>query len=155
MKDLKDMLADQRIFRDLNPKYFDLIVGCASNVRYDQGDFVFRQGDPANNFFLVRHGRVALELFVPNRGAVIIQTVAEGDVLGWSWLFPPYERYYDARAIVLTRAISFDAKCLREKCDEDNELGYELMKRFAQVMVNRLQAARVQLLDVYGHTTGT
>jgi CRP/FNR family cyclic AMP-dependent transcriptional regulator len=155
MKDLKDMLADQRIFRDLNPKYIDLIVGCASNVRYNQGDFVFRQGDPANNFFLVRHGRVALELFVPNRGAVIIQTVTEGDVLGWSWLFPPYERYYDARAIVLTRAIAFDAKCLREKCDEDNELGYELMKRFAQVMVNRLQAARVQLLDVYGHTTGT
>jgi CRP/FNR family cyclic AMP-dependent transcriptional regulator len=155
MKDLKDMLADQRIFRDLNPEYFDLIVGCASNVRFNQGDFVFRQGDPANNFFLVRHGRVALELFVPNRGAVIIQTVTEGDVLGWSWLFPPYERYYDARAIVLTRAISFDAKCLREKCDEDNELGYELMKRFAQVMVNRLQAARVQLLDVYGHTTGT
>jgi CRP-like cAMP-binding protein len=86
---------------------------------------------------------------------VTIETINEGEVLGWSWLFPPYKRQYDARAIVLTRAIAFDGKCLRGKCDQDQQLGYELMRRFAQVMVDRLRAARVQMLDIYGHSTET
>ncbi len=78
------------------------------------------------------------------------QTVAEGDVLGWSWLFPPYRWVFDAQALELTRALVFDGTCLRGKCEDDHNLGYELMKRFAHVVVQRLQATRLQLLDVYG-----
>jgi CRP/FNR family transcriptional regulator, cyclic AMP receptor protein len=79
-----------------------------------------------------------------------IQTLGVGEVLGWSWLFPPYRWLFDARTIELTRAIALDGKCLRAKCDEDHHLGYEMVKRFAQVIIERLQASRLQLLDVYG-----
>jgi CRP-like cAMP-binding protein len=76
--------------------------------------------------------------------------LAAGEVLGWSWLIPPYHWKFDARAIEQTRALALDGKCLRTKCEEDHDLGYELLKRFAQIMEERLQATRLQLLDVYG-----
>jgi hypothetical protein len=79
-----------------------------------------------------------------------IETIGEGEVLGWSWLFPPYRWQFDAQAVGLVRAIAFDGRCLRGKCEEDHDLGYWLMQRFAQVMSQRLQATRLQLLDLYG-----
>ena len=118
-------------------------------MRFDEGKFLFREGEEANNFYVIRAGRVAIEIFSPKRGPITVQTVREGDVLGWSWLFPPYRWHFDARALELTRAISLDGKCLRNKCEEDHDLGYELMKRFSEVMIQRLQATRLQLLDLY------
>ena len=79
-----------------------------------------------------------------------IDTIQEGEVLGWSWLFPPYRWHFDARALQLTRAVAFDGKCLRDKCDRDHDLGYEMVRRFAEVITQRLQSARLQLLDLYG-----
>jgi CRP-like cAMP-binding protein len=93
---------------------------------------------------------VALQVFVPQRGPITVETVAAGEVLGWSWLFPPYRWHFDAQALELVRAIAFDGQCLRNKCAEDHDLGYALMQRFAQIMLQRLQATRLQLLDVYG-----
>ena len=98
----------------------------------------------------MRHGRVVLETFVPGRGALTIETLEEGDLLGWSWLFPPYRWHFDARALDLVRAVAFDGACLRGKIDDDHALGYELLDRFSPVMLERLQATRLQLLDVYG-----
>jgi hypothetical protein len=77
--------------------------------------------------------------------------LGEGEILGWSWLIPPYNWHFDARAVELTRAIALDGKCLRNKCEQDHDLGYELLKRFAHIMEQRLQATRLQLLDVYGN----
>jgi CRP-like cAMP-binding protein len=94
-----------------------------------------------------------VEIHVPDRGAVTLQTVSSGDILGWSWVFPPYRWNSDARATELTRAIALDGACLRRKCEETPSLGYELMKRFARVLDESLQASRLQLLDVYGHRT--
>jgi hypothetical protein len=94
---------------------------------------------------------VQLEIFAPGRGAVTIQTVDEGDVVGWSWLFPPFRWHFDARALDSVRAVAFDGACLRDKCDDDHSLGYELLRRFSPVMLARLQATRLQLLDVYGN----
>jgi CRP-like cAMP-binding protein len=147
---LEPILATHPFFKDLNPRYLQLIVGCAANVRFEAGQFIFREGDDANQFYLIRHGSVSLEVFVPGRGPLIIQTLGEGDVLGWSWLFPPYRWVFDARAVTLTRAIALDGACLRRKCEDDHELGYELVKRFAQIIMEQLQATRLQLLDVYG-----
>jgi CRP-like cAMP-binding protein len=147
---LEPILAEHPFFKDLDPRYLQLIVGCASNVRFEAGQFIFREGDEANQFYLIRHGSASIEVFVPERGPLMIQTLGEGDVLGWSWLFPPYRWVFDARAITLTRAIALDGACLRRKCEEDHELGYELLKRFAQIIMERLQATRLQLLDVYG-----
>ena len=87
---------------------------------------------------------------MPNKGPAVVQTVGEGDILGWSWLTFPYRWHFDARALRPTRALSFDGKCLREKCEEDHDLGYEILKRFANVVTERLEATRLQLLDIYG-----
>lgn len=147
---LEPVLAEHPFFKDLNPRHLQVVVACASNVRFEAGRFIFREGDEANQFYLIRHGSVSLEVFVPERGSLVIQTLGEGDVLGWSWLFPPYRWVFDARATTLTRAIALDGACLRRKCEDDHELGYELLKRFAQIIMERLQATRLQLLDIYG-----
>src|SRR5207249_8173431 len=112
---------------------------------------LFREGQPADAFFLVRHGSVALEVFVPDRGPFVLDTVGEGELAGVSWLFPPYRWELDGRAIEVTRAVSLDGACLRAKCDADPRLGYDLMKRFAAVAARRMHSARLRLVDLYGH----
>lgn len=146
---LAGMLAGQPFLQGLAAEHVDLIVGCASNVLFEPGEFVFRAGDEANYFYVVRSGRVSVEVIAPQRGAITIETVGDGDLLGWSWLIPPFQWHFDARALNLTRAIALDARCLRGKCDADPALGYELLKRFSQVMEQRLEATRLQLLDLY------
>ncbi|MHB1687834.1 MAG: cyclic nucleotide-binding domain-containing protein [Ignavibacteriaceae bacterium] len=150
MENLEKILAEHPFLQGLESHYLDLIVGCASNVRFDAGQFIFHEGEEANQFYVIRHGKVALEIFSPERGAIEIDTLEEGDVLGWSWLIPPYHWRFDARAVELTRAIALDGKCLRNKCEEDHDLGYQLLKRFAHIIEQRLQSTRLQLLDVYG-----
>jgi CRP/FNR family cyclic AMP-dependent transcriptional regulator len=150
MKTLDMIVAESPIFAGLDQPHLELIAGCASNVVFDAGRYLFREGDPADTFYLVRHGRVLLETFVPGRGPVTIQTVEEGEVVGWSWLFPPYRWHFDARALDLVRAVVFGGACLREKCRADHTFGYELLCRFSPVMLERLEATRLQLLDVYG-----
>jgi CRP-like cAMP-binding protein len=125
------------------------LLGCASNVRFDAGQFILREGEDANYFYLIRHGKVALEIFAGHRGPITVETLEDGDIVGWSWLFPPYRWRFDARAVEITRAIALDGKCLRTKSEQDHDLGYELLKRFARIVEERLQATRLQLLDVY------
>jgi CRP/FNR family transcriptional regulator, cyclic AMP receptor protein len=150
MQRLDTILAEHPFFQGMLPDHMQLIAGCATMTRFSAGERIFSAGEAAEHFYLVRHGTVALEIIVPGRGYVPIQTVCESEILGWSWLFPPYRWHFDARALGLMRAFAFNGKCLREKCERDHDLGYELMKRFAQVMAHRLQATRLQLLDVYG-----
>jgi CRP/FNR family transcriptional regulator, cyclic AMP receptor protein len=147
---LEPLLVQHRFFHDLEPRYIQLLVRCAANVRFQTGDFLFREGQEANRFYLLRYGAVTLETFAPAPGPLTIQTLNEGDVLGWSWLFPPYRWQFDARAATLVRAIALDGTCLRRKCEEDSALGYEMLKRFSRIIIERLQATRMQLLDVYG-----
>jgi CRP-like cAMP-binding protein len=142
-------LVEQPFFTGLPQQFSALISGCASNAHYAAGEYLFREGEDANRFWLIREGAVALEINAPERGAVTIETIEEGEVLGWSWLFPPYRWHFSARAVRPVRAVAFDGACLRTKCDTDPELGYDLMRRFARVIVERLQATRLQLLDVY------
>jgi CRP/FNR family transcriptional regulator, cyclic AMP receptor protein len=146
---LEPILAQQPFLKNLESEHLKLLVGCAANARYEAGQFLLREGEEANQFFIIRHGRVAVEIYTPDRGAITIETVGEGDVIGWSWLVPPYNWRFDARAVDLTRAIVLDAKCLRGKCEEDHHLGYELLNRFLNVIDRRLQATRFQLIDVY------
>ena len=150
MHTLDEVIARAPLFAGLSEDDLALIAGCARNVGFDEDELLFREGDPADTFYLVRRGRVALELHAPERGGLVIETIEPDDVVGWSWLFEPYRWHFDARAATDVRAVAFDGACLRGKCEEDKELGYELMKRFGQVMIDRLQHARVRLLDVYG-----
>jgi CRP-like cAMP-binding protein len=147
---LEHVVADVPLFDGLDEGELSLLTGCAGNTRFKPGEQLFRRGDPADTFYVIRHGNVALETFVPSRGPIMIETLGPGEVLGWSWLFPPYRQQLDARALTVVRAIGFDGACLRGKCESDAKLGYDLMSRFAQVLIERLQWTRVRLLDVYG-----
>ncbi|MDP3063706.1 MAG: cyclic nucleotide-binding domain-containing protein [Chloroflexota bacterium] len=150
MNALEPVLAAHPFLKGLAPHHVSVLMGCASNVRFDAGQFLFHEGKEANHFYIVRHGRVALEIAAPGRSPIIVQTIGVGEVLGWSWLLPPYRWHFDARAVELTRAIALDGSCLRTKCEQDHDLGYELLKRFTAEVVDRLQATRLQLLEVYG-----
>lgn len=147
---LKPILAEHPLLRGLGDDDLDLLAGCATNVRFESDEAIFRQGESADHCYLIRHGRVAVQMFSPPEGLLTIQTLSPGEILGWSWLFPPYQWHYDARALELTRAIALDGKCLRDKCDQDPRLGYELMKRLSFIMHERMQASRMQLMDLYG-----
>lgn len=149
METLEAILAKHPFFDQLEQCHLDLLVGCASNVRFDAGQFILRDGEEANHFYLIRHGKVALEIFAGHRGPITVETLEDGDIVGWSWLFPPYRWRFDARAVEITRAIALDGKCLRTKSEQDHDLGYELLKRFARIVEERLEATRLQLLDVY------
>ena len=151
MATLDALLRDVPFFDGLSQADLELVAGCGSNVHFRDDELLFADGDQADVFYVLRHGSVALETFVPGRGAVPIETLEAGEVLGWSWLFAPYRWHFDARALSLVRATSFDAACLRGKCEADPRLGYELMSRFAQVVIDRLQSTRLRLLDVYGY----
>jgi CRP-like cAMP-binding protein len=150
MKTMDRLIAEAPVFEGLASHHLELIAGCATNVRAAAGEYLFREGEQADVFYVIRHGSVALELHVPAREAVTIETLHQGDLLGWSWLFPPYRWEFDGRAREDTALISFDGACLRGKCDADHQLGYDVMSRFAQVIIARLQATRLRLLDVYG-----
>jgi CRP-like cAMP-binding protein len=150
-KELDEILAQVPFFEGLPEDEIALIAGCGRNVRFDAGETIFRQGDAADTFFVVRHGTVAVGNFVPPRGELVIETLESGDLLGWSWLFPPYRAHFDARALSTVRATQFDGACLRDKCAADPVLGRDLMSRFAQVLIERLQWTRLRLLDVYGN----
>ncbi len=147
---LERIIGEHPFFEKIDKHFLDIIVGCAKNVRFEAGQYLFHEGEAADRFYLLRHGRLALQINSPGRGALTFQTLGEGEIVGISWLIPPYRWAYDAKALELTRAIAMDATCLRGKCEADHDLGYDMMKRFMPVLVQRLNAIRMQVLDVYG-----
>lgn len=147
---LDRIVGEHPFFAGLEEGFRKLVCGCAKNVRFEAGQYLFHEGNPADQFYLLRHGRVALQTMAPGRGAVSFLTIGVGEIVGVAWLIPPYRWTYDAKALELTRAIAMDAACLRGKCEADHDLGYDMMKRFMPVLIQRLQATRLQMLDVYG-----
>jgi CRP-like cAMP-binding protein len=148
---LEPLLRDHPFLEDLEPGYQALLAGCAMNVRFGAGSFLFREGDAAGQCFLIREGKISLEIAAAGRGSIIVQTLRAGDVAGFSWLLEPHQWQFDGRAIEPVRAIALDGTCLRGKCADDPRLGYELTQRFARLAIRRLQATRLRLLDVYGN----
>src|SRR6266508_4180891 len=128
-----DILGDVPLFRGMTQAALELIAGCGSTVRFHQTEILFGEGDPADTFYVLHHGSVTIE------------TLGRGDVVGWSWLFPPYRWHFEARARSLVRATAFDAACLRAKCESDPAFGYDLMARFAQILIDRLRRTQLRL----------
>ncbi len=149
MEDLSGILRNHPFIQDLDEIYLKQITGCASNVVFKEGSQIFKEGDEAEKFYLVRTGRVALEINGRDKGRVRILTVGPGQILGWSWIVKPYKWHFDSFAIDDVRAIALDGECLRRKCEEDPKLGFEMLKRFSQILEQRLQSTRMQLLDVF------
>ncbi|MGB7436198.1 MAG: cyclic nucleotide-binding domain-containing protein [Candidatus Acidiferrum sp.] len=145
---LDSVLKKHPFFKGLTAKQLKVIEGCAKNARFAEGKTIFVEGDPADAFYFIEEGSVSIELTMPDRPRSSVQTVGAGEILGWSWVAPPYHWHFNARALKAVKAIAFDARCLRGKLDEDHELGYELLRRFAEVIVQRLDATQVQLLKL-------
>jgi CRP/FNR family transcriptional regulator, cyclic AMP receptor protein len=154
MRTLDELLADVPALAGLSAEQRELIAGCGRNVVFASGEYLMREGNAADTFFVLRHGTVALETFVPARGPATVETLHTGDLLGWSWLVPPYRTTFDARAIESVRALAFDGACLRGKATDDAVLGRALLECFTPVIVERLQATRIRLLDLYGDSAG-
>lgn len=149
-KDMAAIVSEHPMFAGFAAEHRELIAGCASNVRFDAGALLFREGEPVSRFYLIRYGKVAVELASPSRGHITIQTHQEGDIVGWSWIVPPFHSYHDARALTLTRALAFDGGCLRDKAAADPEFGFVLLKHFSQLIAQSLERVQLQLVDVYG-----
>jgi CRP/FNR family cyclic AMP-dependent transcriptional regulator len=141
-----DVVAGHPFFHGMSEPHLRILGECAGRSVFDAGHLMFQRGDAANLFYLIEEGEVSVELQTPGHGAISIQTVGAGEELGWSWLFPPYEWRFDARAVKPTKVIHFYGIWLRELGDEDAEFGYELMTRMVRVVTARLQATREQLV---------
>ncbi|MDP2653739.1 MAG: cyclic nucleotide-binding domain-containing protein [Candidatus Omnitrophota bacterium] len=149
MENIRDLLTQHHFLKGLSDRHCDTLAGCAANMHFNRGAYLLKEGQSARYFFLLRTGKVSLELEAAQRGVIMIQTLDPGDVLGWSWLIPPHKWTFSAKAMEETSALALDGGCLRKKCETDHELGYELIKRFSIVLASRLEWTRIQLLDLY------
>jgi CRP/FNR family cyclic AMP-dependent transcriptional regulator len=149
-QDLTESLHKHPFLSDMDANMIKTLTSCASNVVFQEGALLFHEGEDAKLFYLIRSGRVGLEIQAGERGAIRIQTIGPGEVLGWSWLISPYKWHFDAIALEQIHAFSIDASCLRTKCETDHHFGYEMLRRFSAVLERRLDATRLQLLDMYG-----
>jgi len=137
------------LFEGLSEKHVQLLARHVAEETFEAREVIFHESGDADRFYLIAEGNVAVEVFANERGLVTIQTVGVGEVLGWSWLVEPYQWHFDAQATVPTRAVVFDAKAVRDSFESHPDLGYTLLKRFIPIISQRLQATRLQLLDVY------
>jgi CRP-like cAMP-binding protein len=153
-EDLTTALRQHPFLADLPQHHMEVLVGCASNVKFADDAYLIREGEVADKFYLIRTGRVALEIDSSERGSLRVQTIGPGEVLGWSWLISPYRWHFSGCAVTDVRVFALDGKCLRTKCEQDHSFGYEMLRRLAQVMERRLEATRMQLLDMYGTAGG-
>lgn len=150
MQTSEQVLAGHPFVEGLSTEHVTKLASYISPVRFDADTDIFRAGSPAETCYLLYEGDVALEVATATGKIRTIATLHAGDVLGWSWLFEPYRWSFDAHALTDGRALAIDGRALRQEADRDHEFGYQLMQRFARVMVERLQATRLQLLDIYG-----
>ncbi len=149
MEGLERVLRQHDFLKDLSPDEARFLVSCAKNVRVPAGELLMREGREANVFYLIRIGRIALEVLVPGRGLVQMENLGPGDVLGLSWFVPPYRETLDARTLEPVVAIAFDARCLRDKLDTDHDLGFAIARRLFEQAYRRLARVRLQRLDLY------
>jgi CRP-like cAMP-binding protein len=147
MKNITTIIGEHRFFRDLKPEYLASLAEGAETKTFKAGEMLLREGEPANRFYLIDSGKIALEAHEPANGTSVVQTLAAGDVLGWSWLFPPFIWHFQARAIEPTGVIILNGAHLLAAAERNHDFGYELMKRVAQVVIHRLQATRKHLLE--------
>ncbi len=148
MKDLRAIIGQHPVFNGLSEKHLTSLAEHAMEAFFDIDQIIFREGEVAWQFYLILHGKVALEAYVPNQSNYVqIQCVQGGEVLGWSWLFQPYHWHFQARAVEPTEAVFLDGSRLLIACERDHELGYQLMKRITQVLIHRLESTRNRLLE--------
>jgi CRP/FNR family cyclic AMP-dependent transcriptional regulator len=146
-EDFNADIAAHPFLLGLRDHHVRLLADCATRVAFEADHVLFREGETANRFYLIERGEVVLETNTAAGETVVIDRIGSGDLLGWSWLFPPHLWRFTARTSEPITAIFFYGTILREYCEKDHTLGYELLKRMSEVMTRRLQLARVKLLE--------
>ena len=149
MEPLEYTVARHEFFQDFKPQHLKIFQDCVSDAHYGRGQFLLRQGQGAERFFIIRKGEVRLELLAPEGGPIPIQTVGPGEIVGWSWIIPPYLSTFDARAVDRLHVIVFDAFALRRKCEQDFELGYRVLQKFTAALTARFDAVRTKLIECH------
>ncbi len=149
IRTIKDYLAEASFFKEMDNRHLELLSGCGKIMHFDIGDFLLKEGEEAVSFYLILKGEVAVESYMPACGPMTISKCGADNITGFSWLFPPYRNQFDSRALTKVKVIHLNGKCLRSKVEEDYDLGYRLMKQFAQIMLQRMQDNRRRILDVY------
>jgi CRP-like cAMP-binding protein len=150
METIEPLLTKHPLFENLEPQHIKLLVGCAKNIAVKPDQYIFKENAVANLFYVIRKGRVNIETLSAQSGIVTIQSCTDGEIIGWSSLFPPYKWHFDARAVELTRLVAFDAKCLRTKFNNDHNFGYKMLSLLSNVLADRLDAIRIQLINAHG-----
>ena len=150
MQTLDELIAEAPVFAGLKPEYIQLISSWGRLIDMDGDEYVLREGERAQTFYIIRRGAIALEVRGAGRAVLVVDTKHDGDIVGWSWLFAPYRWVFDGRTIEPCSLVAIEGARLRDRCEEDHEFGYQLMRRFASVVQQRLHRTRTQLLDVYG-----
>ena len=141
------LIEQQPFFKGLNAHQLELLTGSAMEMQFEPGQSILQEGSPANRFYLILEGKVVLESKLEEGGMIPIQTLGPGDDLGWSWLFPPHYLHFSARALEPTRTILFYGTRLREQCEQDHDLGYQLLQRIAEVVIQHLRATQQRLME--------
>jgi len=147
------LIAQQPFFKGLNTEQLQLLAASALEMKFETGAILFEEGSPANRFYLILTGRVELSVEMEDRNVIPVQTLGPGDDLGWSWLFPPYCMHFTARALEPTTTIFFYGTRLREQCDQDHELGFQIMRRIAEVATQSLRATQRRLMQYIDKNT--
>jgi CRP/FNR family transcriptional regulator, cyclic AMP receptor protein len=146
-----EALATHPFLHGMSRDQLAVLAESACDVRFPARHRLFEDGGLARRFWLIRCGHVSLDLQIPGEGPVVIETIGMGELLGWSWLFPPYKWAFGAVAATEVEAFEFDAAAVREHCGADPELGYELNQRITRVLAKRLQATRIRLIARSGY----
>lgn len=147
MRYLTNRIINHPFFAGMDHRFLSILVLNARKQTFQEGDVIFREGEPASRFYLIESGRVALEAHEPADGTFPIEELRAGDVLGWSWLFPPFVWHFQARALAKTEMIVLDGAHLLVTAEQNKSFGYDLLKRISQTMIQRLQATRKRYID--------
>lgn len=144
---IRAAVAEQELFRGLDPEFVEALSAHAVEREFADNELVFRQGAPAETFYLVGDGLIVIEIPAIEGPPLELQRLGRGELLGWSWLIPPYRWNFQARAEGSTRVLVFDGRAIRARCEQDPRLGYAVFKRFAQLMSERLEEARAKMIE--------
>jgi CRP-like cAMP-binding protein len=144
---IAELFEGKGFFSGLSEPYAEIVAGLAMDYEVKAGELLFRHGEAASRFYLVTHGRVAIELYAPGREPIVVEHIENDDVVGWSWLVAPYRWNFDARAVEPSSLIGVDAPALRARCNAEPAFGYEILRRFIPVMAHRLSNARERLVE--------
>ena len=145
--EIRDVLARNAFFEGLAEATLDLLADHATTCHLETNEILFRHDDTADRFFIVCSGRIALEVPAIEGPNLEVQSIGPDSLLGWSWLIPPYKWQFRARAVEASELVEVDGAAIRAHCDQDPRLGYELMKRFAGLMSERMAHARRKMMD--------